>query len=110
MSPFNPRVGVLRTLGLELRQTWDHRPGLWHFKYPRGSRYLGIKELRLKDHEYLGFWGLLNNLVSGPLMLHLRQGSVFARATRVVTAKKRRPLENLKSYSSVMKLPKRPAI
>ena len=37
--------------------------------YPRGSRYLTIKELGLKDHEHYGFWGLfivLNNWVSGP--------------------------------------------
>ena len=25
---------------------------------PRGSRYLIIKELGLKDHDYDGFWGL----------------------------------------------------
>ena len=25
---------------------------------PRGSRYLSIKELGLKDHDYYGFWGL----------------------------------------------------
>ena len=26
--------------------------------FPRGSRYLIIKELGLKDHDYCGFWGL----------------------------------------------------
>ena len=36
--------------------------------YPRGSRYLIIKELGLKDHDYYGLGGLspFNNLVSGP--------------------------------------------
>ena len=26
--------------------------------YPGGSRYLIIKELGLKGHDYYGFWGL----------------------------------------------------
>ena len=34
---------------------------------PRGSRYLIIKELGLKDHDHYGFWTyILNNLESGP--------------------------------------------
>ena len=27
-------------------------------RIPEGSRYLIIKELELKDHDYYGFWGL----------------------------------------------------
>ena len=38
-----------------LRQT-RHRFCLGQL--PRGSRYLIMKELGLKDHDYYGFWGL----------------------------------------------------
>ena len=31
--------------------------GSWGSYLPRGSRYLLIKELRLKDHDDYGFWG-----------------------------------------------------
>ena len=32
--------------------------GLRRLHPVRGSRYLIIKELELKDHDYYGFWGL----------------------------------------------------
>ena len=36
---------------------WYRLYRTWHVT-PRGSRYLIIKELGLKDHDYSGFWGL----------------------------------------------------
>ena len=53
---------------------------------PRGSRYLIIKELRLKDHDYSGFWGL-NNLVFGPsgLLLVGTEACSTSHATTLTT-------------------------
>ena len=46
----------------EIPQVGAHTRGprnlLWQLGVPRGSRYLIIKELGLKDHDYYGFWGL----------------------------------------------------
>ena len=54
---------------------------------PRGSRYLIIKELRLKDHNYYGFWDLspeheLSLALQGPTIwelgpLKVLQGLLF---------------------------------
>ena len=34
------------------------RVHLSHEKFPRGSRYLSIKELKLQDNNYYSFWGV----------------------------------------------------
>ena len=56
-------LGMLRRLIRDPRRIQKINTQLWSrilpgCRLPTGSRYLIIKKLGLKDHDYYGFWGL----------------------------------------------------